>query len=51
MDDGFRRTAALGTGGVEAFERVATLALDELVRKAAEAFASTDFGAAIAAEP
>jgi hypothetical protein len=36
---------------VEAFERVATLGLDELVAKAAEAFASAQFGAAIAAEP
>ena len=34
---------------VEAFERVATLGLDDLVVKASEAFASTEFGAAIAA--
>jgi len=35
---------------VEAFERVATLGLDELVAKATEVFGSMEFGAAIAAE-
>ena len=35
---------------VEAFERVATLGLDDLVAKATEVFGSTEFGAAIAAE-
>jgi hypothetical protein len=35
---------------VEAFERVATLGLDELVAKATEVFGSSEFGAAIAAD-
>ena len=35
---------------VEAFERVATLGLDELVAQAAEAFGSTAFGAALVEE-
>lgn len=35
---------------VEAFQRVATLGLDDLVAKATEVFASTEFGAASAAE-